>query len=115
MLSFNKTQIEAMNAKTHEPAPGSFEAKTEPSVLDYRAWEDGLTDRAAKVTAADLKGPASDVAQTASLLVSARIDFDAQAAHTAPGAAMPPAGQAVKLLNDQFEAQVKQLAKTCSG
>ena len=113
MLSFNKTQVDAMNAKTHEPAPGSFEGATEPSVLDYRAWADGLTDRAAKVTATDLSGQAKATADTAERLVQARVDFNAQAERTAPGAAMPPAGVAVQLFNDQFEAQVKQLREAC--
>jgi hypothetical protein len=113
LLSFNKTQIEALNAKTHVPEAGSYEAATGPSEFDYRAWADGLTDRAAKVTAADLTGPASDRAQTADRLVRARIDFDVQSKHTAPGAAAPPAAMAVTAFNDQFEAQVKQLATTC--
>ncbi|MDT5323217.1 MAG: hypothetical protein QOF25_369 [Mycobacterium sp.] len=113
LLSFNKTQIEALNAKTHVPEAGSYEAATGPSEFDYRAWADGLTDRAAKVTAVDLTGPASDMAQTADRLVRARIDFDVQSKHTAPGAAAPPAAMAVTAFNDQFEAQVKQLATTC--
>jgi hypothetical protein len=113
LLSFNTTQIEAMNAKTHVPEAGSYGATTEPSEFDYRAWADGLADRASKVTAADLTGPAIDVAQTADRLVRARIDFDAQAKHTAPGATAPPAAMAVTLFNNQFEAQVKQLATTC--
>jgi hypothetical protein len=113
MLSFNKTQIDAMNAKTHVPESGSYEKATEPSAADYRGWADGLADRAAKVTAADLTGPATELAKTADRLVRARIDFDDQSAHTAPGAAMPPAGMAVKAFNDQYEAQVKALATTC--
>jgi hypothetical protein len=115
LLSFNRTQIDALNAKTHDPAPGSYEAATEPSAFDYRAWSDGLTDRAAKVTSADLKGPAADMARTANWLVQAKIDFDVQAKHTAPGAAMPPAGMAVKAFNDQFEAEVKALATKCQA
>ena len=113
LLSFNKTQIDAMNAKTHVPEAGSYQTATEPSELDYRTWANGLTDRAAKVTAKDLAGQASDTAQTVDLLVNARLDFDAQAKHTAPGSAMPPAGMAVTALNDQFEAQVKRLATAC--
>jgi cytoskeletal protein RodZ len=113
LLSFNTTQIEAMNNKTHVPEAGSYGAATEPSEFDYRAWADGLADRAAKVTAADLTGPAIDMAQTADRLVRARIDFDLQSKHTAPGAAAPPAAMAVTLFNDQFEAQVKALATTC--
>lgn len=113
LLSFNKTQIDAMNAKTHDPAPGSFEKATEPSDLDYQAWSDGLNDRAAKVTDKDLSGPAKDMARTAGWLVEARLNFNVQAAHTAPGAPMPPAGMAVKVFNDQFDSQTRQLAKTC--
>lgn len=113
LLSFNKTQIDAMNAKTKIPEPGSYEAASEPSELDYRAWSEGLADRAAKVTAAELAGPATDVAQTANRLVRARIDFDDQSKRTAPGAEAPPAAMAVVAFNDQFEAQIKQLATTC--
>lgn len=113
MLSFNKTQIDAMNAKTHVPAAGSYESATEPSQLDYRAWADGLADRASKVTAKDLAGPARDAAQTADRLVRAKLDFDEQAKHTAPGAEAPPAAMAVTAFNDQYEAQVKQLGATC--
>jgi hypothetical protein len=115
LLSFNKTQIDAMNAKTHDPAPGSYETATQPSDVDFQGWADGLSDRAAKVTAKDLAGPAADAARTAGWLVQARLDFNVQAKHTAPGAAMPPAGMAVKVFNDQFDSQIKQLATTCPG
>ena len=113
LLSFNKTEIDALNAKTHVPDPGSHEAATDPSELDYRAWVDGLTDRAAKVTAGDLAGQAREMAQTANRLVRARLDFDAQSAHTAPGAVAPASAMVVTAFNDQFEAEVRQLATTC--
>lgn len=113
LLSFNKIQIDALNAKTHVPEAGSYEAASEPSELDYRAWAEGLADRAAKVTADGLAGQATDVAQTADRLVRARIDYGTQSEHTAPGAAPPPAAMAVTAFNDEFEARVKQLATTC--
>ncbi|MBJ7340194.1 hypothetical protein [Mycolicibacterium sp.] len=113
LLSFNRTEIDKLNAKTHVPEPGSYEAATDPSELDYRAWVDGLTDRAAKVTAPELSTQASDMADTAERLVRARLDFDAQSARTAPGAATPAVAMVVTAFNDQFEAQVGQLAKTC--
>ena len=74
---------------------------------------DGLADRASKVSAPALAGQARDVAQTADRLVRARLDYDVQSKHTAPGAAAPPAAMVVSAFNDQFEAQVKQLATTC--
>jgi hypothetical protein len=113
LLSFNKTHVDAMNAKTHDPVAGSYEAATTPSESDYRAWAEGLADRAAKVTAADLAGPAKDMAQTVGRLVDARIDYDAQSKRTAPGGTPPPVGMAVIAFNDQYEAQVRQLAATC--
>lgn len=113
LLSFNKSQIDAMNANTHVPEPGSGEKATEPSELDYRAWADGLADRAAKVTADGLGDQARELAQTADRLVRAKIDYNAQAAHTAPGAAAPPAAMAVTAFNDEFEARVSQLTKDC--
>jgi hypothetical protein len=115
LLSFNKSQIDAMNAKTTDPAPGSFQTATEPSELDYLAWRDGIVDRAAKVTAPDVAGQASDLARTVGLLVGARLDYDTQSKRTAPGGAAPPAAYAVKAFNDQYEAQVKQLAATCQA
>jgi hypothetical protein len=115
MLSYNKTQIDAMNAKTKIPAPGSYGTETEPSESDYRAWAEGLADRAAKVTAPDLAGQARDAAQTVDRLVGARIDYDAQSKRIAPGGTPPPVGMAVIAFNDQFDAQIKQLATTCPG
>lgn len=113
LLSFNKTQIERLNAKTHVPEPGSYGSETTPSELDYRDWSDGLADRASKVSAPDLAGPARDMAQTADRLVQARLDYDAQAARTAPGAAAPATAMVVAAFNDQFEQQVKALLQTC--
>jgi hypothetical protein len=115
LLSYNKTQVDAMNAKTHVPADGSYEAETEPSDMDYRSWADGLADRAAKVTAKDLSTQAAELARTADWLVRARLDFKAQSAHTAPGGAAPPAAMAVKTFNDQYEVQVKRLATECAS
>lgn len=113
LLSFNKSQIEGLNAKTHVPDAGSYQAATEPSEFDYRAWADGLADRAAKVTAGDLAGQAHDMAQTADRLVRARLTYDVQSKHTAPGAGAPPVAMVVTALNDQLEGQVRALATAC--
>lgn len=113
MLSFNKTQIDAMNAKTTIPAEGSFEQATEPSEIDYRSWTDGLTDRATKVTDPDLAPLAKAAADTANRLVRARLDFTAQSNSTAPGAPMPPAAMAVKAFNDELEGRISQLTEKC--
>jgi hypothetical protein len=114
LLSFNKTQVDALNAKTHDPAEGSHEAATQPSDIDYRAWADGLTDRAAKVTADGLADQARDLAKTAHRLVEARIDFNAKSAETAPGSApRQAAAMMVSAFNDQYEAEVSQLVKAC--
>lgn len=113
LLSFNRTQIERLNAKTHEPEPGSYGSETLPSELDYRDWTDGLADRASKVSDPDLAAPARDMAQTADRLVRARLDYDAQAARTAPGAAAPASAMVVKAFNDQFEGEVRGLLQTC--
>jgi hypothetical protein len=113
MLSYNRTEIEKLNAKTSDPALGSFEKATKPSEMDYRAWVDGLTDRAAKVTDPDLAGPAKEAAATASRLVQAQIDFDEQSARTAPGAQQPAVAMVVTAFNDQYRVQISQLAKSC--
>lgn len=113
MLSYNKTQIDAMNAKTHVPEEGSYEQATEPSEIDYRSWVDGLTDRASKVTDPDLAPQAQAAADTANRLVRAKLDFTAQSDSTAPGAPMPPAAMAVATFNDEFEARISQLSSQC--
>ena len=114
LLSFNSSEIEALNAKTHDPEPGSYEAATEPSDLDYRAWSDGISDRAAKVTAEGLADQARELAKTVDRLAEARIDFNAQSAASAPGGAGPQAAaMLVTAFYNQFEVQVSQLAKVC--
>ncbi len=115
LLAFNKTQTDSLNAKTHIPEEGSTEQATEPSELDYRAWGDGLIDRAAKVTAPELADQARALAQTVDRLVRARVDLIDRSAATAPGAAPPPVAFAVAALYDQFEAQLGQLSKSCPG
>lgn len=114
LLSFNKTQIEALNAKTHYPEPGSYEQASEPSELDYHFWADGLTDRALWVKDPELAQEAQQLAETAQRLVRAKLDYIDQAEHTAPGAEAPPAAMAVAAFNDEFEARVGQLAAKCS-
>jgi hypothetical protein len=114
LLSYNKTQIDYLNSKTHIPEKGSTEQATEPSDQDYRNWRDGIDDRAAKVTAQDFAQPAKDLAQTADRLVEARIQLSEAEAHTAPGAAEPPVAMLVSALYDQYQGQVEQLAKACS-
>jgi hypothetical protein len=113
LLTFNKSQVDALNAKTHIPAEGSHEAATGPSDLDYRAWSYGIGDRAEKVTAAGLSDRARDVAHTVDRLVEAKIDFDAQEKRTAPGAEQPAVAMVVSAFNDQYEAQIAGLAKEC--
>jgi hypothetical protein len=113
LLSYNKTQIDALNAKTHIPAEGSFESSTQPSDLDYRNWADGLADRAAKVSAPDLAAQSKEMAETADRLIRARIDLNVQSDATAPGAPAPPAAMAVTAFNRDFEAQVSRLTKAC--
>lgn len=114
LLSYNKTQIDAMNAKTHVPEKGSYDQATEPSDMDYRNWADGLGDRAAKVSSPELGQQAKELAATANRLASARIDFNAQSKNTAPGAPPPPAAMVVSAFYDEFQQRVSQLAKACS-
>ena len=114
LLTYNKTEVDALNAKTHVPEEGSYEAATEPSTLDYRGWADGIADRASKVSADGLSDQARELSSTVERLVQAKIDFDAQSKAVAPGAGGPQAlAMVVTAFNDQFESQVKQLAQQC--
>ena len=113
LLAFNKAQVDALNAKTKSPEPGSGETASQPSALDYRAWEQGIEDRAARVTGEGLKDKASDLSKTVEHLVDAKIDYDAQHETVAPGAQPPALAMVVSAFNSQFEAQVGQLAKEC--
>lgn len=101
LLAFNKTQVDAMNAKP------------EPSELDYRSWADGLRDRAEAVTEPELATQANDLALTVDRLVRAKSDLDAQSRVIAPGAGAPPAAMVVTALNQQFQADVSRLAEAC--
>jgi hypothetical protein len=115
LLSYNNTRIDTLNAKTHIPEEGSFEAATEPSDLDYQEWANGVGDRAQKVTADDLGAQARDAARTAGWLAQAMADYSAQSKATAPGAQPPASGMVVKALNDQYGAQISKLSQECPG
>ena len=114
LLSYNKAEVDALNAKTHVPEEGSYEAAREPSDIDYRAWSDGMSDRADEVTADGLAGQARELAQTIDRLVGAKIDFNAQTRATAPGSNGPQAlAMVVTAFNDEFETRVGQLSQAC--
>lgn len=114
LLSFNKTQTDLLNSKTHIPEKGSMEQATEPSDLDYQNWSDGLADRAAKVTAPELAGTAKELADSARRMTAATIEFNAQAKTTAPGAQPPPVGMVAQAFYNEFQGYVQQLSKACS-
>ncbi|BBY26394.1 hypothetical protein GCM10023114_23610 [Mycolicibacterium sediminis] len=114
LLSYNNAEVDALNAKTHVPEEGSYESATEPSDMDYRAWSDGMSDRASKVTAEGLADQARELAKTVDRLVGAKIDYNAKNATTAPGAGGPQAlAMVVTAFNDEYEARVGQLSQAC--
>jgi hypothetical protein len=114
LLSFNKTQTDLLNSKTHIPEKGSTEQETQPSDLDFQNWSDGLSDRAAKVTAPDLAPVAKNLSDSANRMTSAMIEFNHQSKNTAPGAAPPPVGMAAEAFYNEFQGYVQQLSKACS-
>ena len=67
ILNFNTSQAKLIDSKTDKNASG---APTVAQETAYRAWADGLTDRAQKVTRGDLQAHAIQLAQLSSEFVS---------------------------------------------
>ncbi|MCT7661684.1 hypothetical protein [Mycobacterium deserti] len=110
LLDFNQAQTEVI---------GSASGKSEgvPSQAEeaaYRAWADGLADRAQNVSAPDFAFTAGQVATLADDFVEKLGTLRTQAQSRAPGAPTPPVVFEMDALSTQISQKLAELSDACS-
>lgn len=109
LLEFNKSQAQQIANKTAD-------SKGVPSVAEegaYRAWADGLAERAQSVHEPDLARDATQLASLANEFVGKFSDLRVEAQSRAPGAPAPPAVFQMDVLNTQISDSLKKLSDAC--
>jgi hypothetical protein len=110
LLDFNRAQAEQIASK-------SGDEQGIPTAADdvaYRAWADGLAERAQQVNSPDLARTAATVASLADEFVVNLGRLRAETEARAPGAPAPPAAYEMKALNARITENLDELTKACS-
>jgi hypothetical protein len=111
LLDFNKSQAALIESKTGD-------SEGVPTLADeavYRAWADGLAERARQVTDPDLVRTSAQIANLADQFVTSMATLRTQTQSRAPGAPAPPAVYEMAALNDQISRNVAELSDACSA
>ena len=110
LLDFNQAQTEII-----ESAAGESEGiPSQGEEAAYRAWADGLADRAQNVSAPDFAFTAGQVASLADEFVEEMSTLRTQAQSRAPGAPTPPAVFEMDALSTQISQKLAELSDACS-
>jgi len=109
LLAYNQQQSEQIGDGSGEGIP------TVADVAAYRAWADGVTERANKVTDPNLLATSVQVAELAHRFVDQMDAVRVQVQTRAPGAPPPPAYFEMTAINDQLIAKLKELSSACGG
>ncbi|MBS1690963.1 MAG: hypothetical protein JST91_01840 [Actinobacteria bacterium] len=112
-LAFNTDQQKLLDSKTRPADPGAGEPARTPSDTDLKAWADGLTERADKISDPELQATARFAADAANReraqLGLAKAQLGANPANTSP----PPALAAATYAEAEFQARISDLTRAC--
>jgi hypothetical protein len=109
-LDYNHSQSEQIAAKTADESG----LPTATDEIIYRAWADGLAERAQRVTDPDLARTASQVSNLANQFVNKLSTVRIQANARAPGAPAPPVVYEMDALNKQISQKLQELSDACA-
>lgn len=110
ILNFNTAQAKLIDSKTDKNSNG---VPTIAQETAYRAWADGLTDRAQKVTRGDLQARAIQLATLSSEFVSKLDDLRIAMQGRAPGAQPPTEYYQANFISTQIDDQIAALKQAC--
>jgi hypothetical protein len=114
MIDFNRTAQASLKAKTHFAPAGSYEQDSVPTDADYRAWLDGLQQRADRVTGPDLSAHAHRAAELARQFMARMDQANAELGKQDPlTPQLPPSAKAAATINRQFGDQMGALEHAC--
>ncbi|MGE2724197.1 hypothetical protein [Mycolicibacterium pulveris] len=113
LLEFNQSQAALIESK-------SGEGDGLPTLAEetaYRAWADGLSERARKVSrsAPDLEWTSSQLANLADEFVRKMSTVRAETEARAPGAPPPPTYYEMSAINAQISQKLAHLTEACGG
>ncbi|MDR3659963.1 MAG: hypothetical protein P4L86_06070 [Mycobacterium sp.] len=108
MLDYNKAQAVQIESKADKSGIPTMAEETA-----YRAWADGMAERAQKVTAADVAVHAVQLATLSSQFASALDAYRIAAQGRAPGAPAPTEAYQLSAINAQISDEMKALNDAC--
>jgi len=110
ILNYNKAQAQLIDSKTDKDKGGVPNVAQETA---YRAWADGLADRAQKVSRGDLAVHAVQLATLASEFTGKLDDLRIAMAGHAPGSQPPAEYYQANFLSVQIDEQIAALKQAC--
>ncbi len=113
LLEFNQSQAAHIESKSGE----GDGLPTMAEETAYRAWADGLAERAQKVSrsAPDLEWTSSQLANLADEFVRKMSTVRAETEARAPGAPAPPTFYEMAAINAQISQKLAHLTEACAG
>ncbi|MEZ0051398.1 hypothetical protein ABIA30_002396 [Mycobacterium sp. MAA66] len=110
ILSYNKSQAQFIDSKTDKNSNGIPTIAQETA---YRAWADGLAERAQKVNRGDLAVHAVQLATLSSDFVGKLDELRIAMQGRAPGAPPPAEFYQANFVSSQIDDQIAELKKAC--
>lgn len=113
-IDFNRDAQASLKAKTRFAPPGSYEQDSVPTDADYRAWLDGLAQRADRVHAPGLSAHAQRAAALArEYLQDVKRVYDDLGKQDPLNSTLPPSAKATAQANHEFDDEMGTLARAC--
>ena len=114
LIDFNRTTQASLKANTYLPPAGSYDEPRVPADADYRAWIDGMRQRANQVKTPSLAAHAHRAAELASqsrtVWKQVGAELDAQQPFTSQ---LPPSMKAYATINREFTDEMRTLEEAC--
>lgn len=117
LIDFNRAAQDNLKAKTYMPPAGSYDEPRVPSGADYRAWTDGLAQRADRVTTPDLAVHAHRMPDLAREYLHLSNVMNDQISRQPVGqpTQLPPEANDVAKIARQFDTELRALNEACPG
>jgi len=116
LVDFNRTAQDGLKAKTYFPPAGSYDEPRVPTDADYRAWADGLRQRADRVTEPGLAAHAHRAADLArEFLDVSKVANDKIAQQPVGESHLPPEANDMAKINREFVTELRALDQACPG